>query len=354
MGRNLTDNEKRTLEDCLRNLRSLRGCEAAYIEPGSNPADPDALHLKGPWGELDYRVMTRLRLSTAGAEIAINQIKNGPAPDRSLLVTDYITEDLSRKLRQSGIDYVDAAGNASLQRPPLYVEVSGRKRVERRGRSSRAFQPAGLKLVFLLLRVPQAARWTYRDLAGEAGIALGAVGPILRELEELGYLENSGGQRLLRSRHELLLRWELGYGERLQPLLECQRCRLAAGLKIPDLPNLIEQQGLTETVLVGGRLGACLLLQQGTTDGASLHYDGDALRTMLRLQLIPDPNGRIRLLKRFGHADHWQGWRPQSARIADPLLLHAELQMDGADSDDLQQRLFQRYLMPRFAEERIE
>jgi len=353
MGRNLTNSEKRTLEDCLRNLRSLRDCQVDLVKP-EEEGRPDTLHLEGPWGKLDYRVMTRLRLSAANAEVAINQIKSGPAPERSLLVTDYISEDLSRRLRQSGIDYIDAAGNASLQQPPLYVEVCGRKRPERRTRNGRAFQTAGLKLIFLLLRLPQAVRWTYRALAQEAGIALGAVGPVLRELEDLGYLRDHREHRSLQSLRDLLLRWELGYGEKLLPALAPQPCRLGGGHSLADLPAMIERQGLLEEVLVGGELGASLLLQQGTARSASLHIRGDALRTMLRLQLVPEPNGVVQVLARFGQTDHWQGWRPHAAQLADPLLLHAEMQVRGLGADSLNGQLFERYLVPRLAEGRIE
>jgi len=354
MGSNLTENEKRTLEECLRNLRTLKGCNAEFIDDRSEAGRQGALHLAGPWGELNYRVMTRLRLSAASAEVAINQLKETPEQSRSLLITDYLSEELSLKLRQSGVDYVDAAGNASLQHPPLYVEVSGRKRPERQPRSGRAFQTAGLKLIFLLLRLPQAVRWTYRDLALEAGIALGAVGPVLRELEDLGYLKNPGSERNLQKTRDLMLRWEIGYGERLRPALNPQSCRLADGQDINELPAMIEKNGLTQEVLIGGELGIRQLLQQGPATSASLHFKGDGLRTMLRLQLIPDPQGQIQMLERFGRTVHWQGWHPQGIELADPLLLHAELQTLDKGLPELRQHLFDRYLAPRISQQRVE
>lgn len=355
MGNGFTDTELRTLEECLRNLRSLEGCEADFVQTEKHASGQGDLHLAGPWGELSYRVLTRLRLSAASADVAIHQLKGLPMEEQALLVTDYLPEELGRKLRESGVDFVDAAGNASLHQPPLYVELSGRKRLERAPRSGRAFQTAGLKLVFLLLRLPQAARWTYRDLAQESGIALGAVGPILRELEQLGYLHiGHNNQRTTAEIDDLLLRWELGYGERLRPALQVQSCRPADNLQIEGLPELITRQAVDENVLLGGELGAARLLDQGPASQATLHYSGDPLRTMLRLQLIPDPHGPVQMIRRFGTTDHWQGWHPEGTQIIDPLLLHAELVTLGNRRPELLQQLHSRYLAPRFKGHRIE
>jgi len=45
-----------------------------------------------------------------------------------------------------------------------------------------------MKVVFAMLCRPQLAGGTYRDLAQAAGIALGAVGPVMRDLEIRGFL----------------------------------------------------------------------------------------------------------------------------------------------------------------------
>jgi hypothetical protein len=353
MGNRFTNSERHTLEECLGHLRALDGCEAEFVQTAQHAGGQGRLRLVGPWGELTWHVLTQLRLSAGSMEVAIRQLKELPATEPALLVTDYLPENLGIRLRDSGVDFIDAAGNASLRRPPLYLDFSGRKRLERALRSGRAFQTAGLKLIFLLLRLPQAARWTYRDLAQKSGIALGAVGPILRELEQLGFLQpGPGNRRIAVTMDDLLLRWELGYSERLRAALHVQPCRLADNLRVAELPELIVRLGLERQVLLGGELGAARLLQHSAATQASLHYTDDALRTMLRLQLIPDPQGPVQLISRFGTTDHWQGEQPAGARIIDPLLLHAELLATGSDQTELLQQLHSRYLAPRFKEPR--
>jgi hypothetical protein len=72
----------------------------------------------------------------------------------------------------------------------------------------------------LLLKQPEAVNWNYRELAMQAGVALGSVSWILRDLREMGYINLAGPnlQKLTQGRH-LLNRWEIGYAEILRPQL---------------------------------------------------------------------------------------------------------------------------------------
>ncbi|GAB4171604.1 MAG: hypothetical protein Tsb0017_05620 [Geothermobacteraceae bacterium] len=348
MGIKLTENERQTLEQCLRNLQSLDGCRAEFApEPTGESAG--RLKLQGPWGRLDYRILTRLRLTESSAETAIHHLR-GRSGDRTLLLTDYIPDRVAEKLRRSGIDYIDTAGNAHLRQPPLYIEVSGRRRPERQTRAGRAFQIAGLKLVSLLLRHPDAAAWTYRDLAREAGIALGAVGPVLKDLARRGYLAGEDEKRRVTGIDELFLRWELGYGDRLREALELQRCRWNGHSDLRRLPDMIERNAPDAGILVGGELGTRLLLGDGgAAEQLSLHCRGELLPLMLRLELVPDPEGPVHLLQRFGEGDHWSGWQPVQVPLTEPLLLHAEVATASPAREELLKELFDRHLAPRFA-----
>jgi len=352
MGIKLTENERQTLEQCLRNLQSLDGCRAEFApEPTGESAG--RLKLQGPWGRLDYRILTRLRLTESSAETAIHHLRGRPE-DRTLLLTDYLPDRVAEKLRRSGIDYIDSAGNAHLRQPPLYIEVSGRRRPERQPRAGRAFQVAGLKLVSLLLRRPEAAAWTYRDLAGEAGIALGAVGPVLKDLARRGYLAGEDENRRVTGTSELFLRWELGYGDRLREALELQRCRWSGHSDLRRLADTIDRQAADAGILLGGELGARLLLgDEGPADQISLHCRGELLPLMLRLELVPDPEGPVHLLRRFGKGDRWSGWQPYPTPLADPLLLHAEVATASPDKEELLKELSDRHLSPRFTDSRM-
>lgn len=348
----MTKAETETIEYCLRNLNALEGCRAEFIPAKRADGDAGELRLSGPWGNRNFRVVTCLRLSAASAEVVIYQLQSQPGEQPIVLFSDFVGNSVAVRLRQSGIGYVDAAGNTYLIRSPLYLDISGRKRQQRPPRADRLFQPASLKLLYLLLRLPQAIRWTYRDLAKGAGIALGAVGTILQELNRFELLDRdppSGAQLL--AMNDLLIRWQTGYSERLRPKLYLNRCRLEDGSSLTELCQQIGRVRFGNEVLIGGELGARLLTQSHPAGAATLHLAGDPLRTMLQLQLVPDSNGPVTLLNQFGNANHWQGWQPDELCLADPLLLHAELLTGVNTNGTLADKLYKRYLEPRLAGE---
>ncbi|OQW98891.1 MAG: hypothetical protein BWK73_51570 [Thiothrix lacustris] len=85
---------------------------------------------------------------------------------------------------------------------------------------NRAFQPTGLKLLFVLLCKPELANANYRELSQTAGISLGAVGSVINDLQAQAYLvQSANGQRQLRNTTELLNRWVVAYSEKLRPKL---------------------------------------------------------------------------------------------------------------------------------------
>ncbi len=336
--------EQQIIDACLVSLQALRGCAVSFIPAGRQEPIAGHLLLEGPWGSAGYRVKVVPRLTPMAAELAIHQLgalHSGPEP--ALVMADFVSVNMAEKLRGHGIEYIDSAGNAHLNRPPLLVEVSGRKRRTRPPRTSRAFQPSGLRLVHLLLKRPETLGWTYRELAQQAGIALGAVGPVLKELEERGFIiTTKEKKKLLVNRLDLLGRWEIGYAERLYPKLYLETCRLAADATLTGLPDLIRHQQLHAQVLVGGELGAALILEGVRPASATLHLHGDPLAIMLRLRLVPDPDGEIELLRALGEPRDPEGAKDKLA-LADPLLLHAEL-VRKTSQGELARHLFDRYL----------
>ena len=351
----VSEQERAVIQTCLQNLRALEGCQVEFV-PEHPPESPRGrLVLSGAWGSVAYRAITWLRLSPATLQPARQLLKSEPGEPPALLLTDYLPETLALQLRSTGAEFVDAAGNAHLARPALYVEIAGRKRPQPAGRRGRAFETAGLKLVYLVLRQPEALGWTYRKLAAEAGIALGAVGAVVSQLEDLNYTRRDDkGTRTLWRKQELLQRWELGYCEKLRPKLSLGRCRLPAELPVGNLPGRLAELRLGGEALLGGELGASLLVDHPQPKGAVLHLTGDPLRLMLRLRLVADPQGEVELVRSFGHGNAWSGWKPEGLNLADPLLMHAEIERDPDADAEVRRKLMARYLLPRLLGEDVE
>ena len=340
--------EKEVLRACLRNLDTLSGGKTAFEPDWDLSGSCGQIGLETPWGQIALQVFLHLRITPKTAALILRQIEGGAPPERSLLLTDYLPENLAARFRNRKLNYMDSCGNAYLRHAPLHVEISGRKRKNEAVSGARPFQKAGLKLIFVLLTDPAAASWTCRRLAAEAGIALGAVSLTLKRMEKLGYLERSGARkRTLHNPEALLRRWELGFSETLRDRLLLHTCRLTGGLEIADLPGLLRERGLGESVLIGGELGAHLLLDHPEPRSAVLHLPGEPLKTMLRLQLLPDSEGNIDLMTIFSPANLWQGWRPEGLMLADPLLMHADMAFKGALSSRLEEKFMNDFLLSR-------
>lgn len=340
------------ISDSMKAIHGLPGAKIEFMLQKIGGPFSGTFRLSGPWGEYYYYIKVVPKLTPLVADLVIHQIRTSAAPQNSkpLLVSHYISPKMAALMKQKDIEYVDCAGNLYLNRLPLYIEIGGQKHTPKAPGADRLFRPAGLKLVYQLLRNRQAVNATYRALADDSGIALGAIGSLFAELEKRGSLVTTeSGERRLQAIEELLQRWQLGYIETLRPKLVLQRCQLAPGYSVNQIVDRLKQFNAGRQVLIGGELGAALLTGGFQPRGAVLYLDAALqLKTMLQLQLTPDPKGQVTLLEPFGRQCSWSGWQPEGVTLADPLLTFAELY--GTATDQVADKLYHQYLMPRFGQ----
>jgi len=340
--------DEQIIYDSMKAIRNLPESKIEFMLQKVGGPFAGTFRLSGPWGEYYYYLKVVPKLTPTLTELVIHQIKTSPAPQdaRPLLVSHYISPKLAAQLKQQGIEYVDCAGNLYLNQLPLYVEIGGQKHASKPPTADRLFRTAGLKLVYLFLRNRQAVNATYRMLADDAGIALGAIGSLFSELEKRGNIVSENGERQLHAIEELLQRWQLGYLETLRPKLTLHRCQLAPGYSVAQLPERLKQMPNGKEVLIGGELGASLLVSGFQPQSAVFYLPQEhQLKLMLQLNLTPDPQGNITLLQPFGRQCSWTGWQPEGLTLADPLLTFAEL--SGSETDQVAQKLYSQYLVPR-------
>ncbi len=343
-------NDEHIIRDCINAIRTLPAAKIEFMVRKNGGPFSGTFRLSGPWGDHYYYIKVVARLSPVVTDLVIHQIKTSAAPSdaKPLLLSHYIPPKTAARLKGKGIEYADCAGNLYLNRPPLYIEIGGQKHPPKAPTADRLFRPSGLKLIYQLLRNRQAVNATYRMLAEDSGIALGAIGSLFGELEKRGNLITlDSRERQLTAVEELLQRWQLGYLETLRPKLLLQRCRPAPGTAVSQLPEQLKQLTDANRILLGGELGAALLGGNLNPTGAVLYLDpAEQLKTMVQLHLIPDPEGEVTLLQPFGRQCNWSGWQPEGLTLADPLLTFAELR--GPETEQAAARLYRQYLVPRF------
>lgn len=159
----------------------------------------------------------------ANIGVLAGQVKR--LPMKAILAADYVNPNMAQKLKAMEVQFIDAQGNAYINQSPIYVYVTGNKRTTSKanGREelNRAFDAAGLKVIFGLLCDPRLVNETYREIAKQTGIALGAVGKVLKGLVDAGFLTEKGRakERRLVNKIRLFDRWVEAYPEKLKPKL---------------------------------------------------------------------------------------------------------------------------------------
>lgn len=173
---------------------------------------------------LSYRVFVQSWAPQKDITTLISQLK--ALPGRPVLFADFVNPVMAEKLRQRSIGFVDCAGNISLKRDDFNFYVKGKKLVRLSGKRvrGRAFNSAGLKLIFALFNQPQFLNASYRDISNKVNIALGSVGPVIDDLYASGYILDDGERKLV-NKKRLYERWVDGYLEKLRPkqIMTCYR-----------------------------------------------------------------------------------------------------------------------------------
>lgn len=259
------------------------------------PARPDArLRLRHGGKETTYHVELKRLLRPTMLGPVLTQMKYLPAP--ALLVTEYVTPPMTERLREEGVQFIDAAGNAFLDQPPLLVWVKGQrprdmpKAGDVRGR---AFQITGLKVLFALLCKPELVNEPYREIAKLADVAHGTVGWVMPELPQLGFVGTLNGRRRLLNAARLMQQWVEAYAQKLRPKLLLARYQADA----LDWTGKIDatKYGL----LLGGEPAARRLTHHLRPGTATFYGNTADKQLVLDQHLRPDPNGNVEIMRRF-------------------------------------------------------
>ena len=267
------------------------------------------------FGGRDIRYVAEVKrgLRPAALGAVIHQLRSRTG--HPLIVTNHVTPPLADALRTQGIEFIDAAGNVFLNRPPLLVFVKGQRPTGREvlPERGRAFQATGLQVLFALLARPELVARPYREIAAAAGVAHGTVGWVMAELPGLGYLAEVGGRRRLINGERLLGQWTEAYARTLRP-------RLLLGRFRGSLEALYTRTAQwKEDLLVGGELAAARLTRHLRPGTATFYAQAIDPKVVLNLVLRADAEGNVDFRRRF-----WT-FLGEEPRLVPTLLVYADL-----------------------------
>lgn len=290
---------------------------AQEVKLGRTTADA-IVHLGYGGQEARYAVelKTGLRPQMLGA--VIHQIQRLGA--QGLLVADYITPPMAEELRARKIAFIDTAGNAFIDQPPMFVWVKGEKRLDAAGvdrTAGRTFQATGLQVLFALICNPEWVAMPYREIAERADVAHGTVGWVMTELPELGFVAELAGKRRLVNRERLLQQWAEFYPRALRPRLALGRFRA----ETLDWWKTIDPTKYG--AVLGGEPAGGRITEYLRPATATFYAEKIDPRLLVDLRLRPDAGGNVEIYRRF-----WT-FAGDDAALAPAPLVYADLMATG-------------------------
>lgn len=275
-----------------------------------------------------YIVIVKSEVKTSNKSIVLTQVKELGTNSKNpiIIIAKYIANDMAIELREKGINYLDIAGNSFIKHKNVLISITGQK-IQKISKTnqSRAFQEAGIKLIFNLLRSPESLQTSYRELAEKTDISIGSVSNVMNELEELNFLLKTDKKRVLKNTKELLSRWVVAYNDVLKPRLLKKRVRFSNRNDYKNWSKL-SLISLDNINLWGGEPGAALMTEQLKPSLFIIFTNGNWQEVAKVLKLIPDEEGEIEIYYMF-----WKGEKNQEKLIAPALLIYADLITSGYD-----------------------
>ena len=276
-----------------------------------------------------FMVEVKSEITQGNKGIVLQQLKETSREENLpiLLITKYIPSAIANFFVAEGVSYIDAAGNCNIQKNSLLFIIKGEK-TERlpRTNQSRAFQEAGIKLIYYLLINPDNINKTFRELANMSQIALGSVSAIIHELVELNFILKTKNRKVLKNKIDLLQRWVMAYNDVLRPKLLMKRMSFANKTDYTNW-NLLPLSSLGVQTLWGGECAASILTRNFTPANFTIYTTSPWQSVGKSLKLIPDDNGKVELL--------WLFTKSEEQHTVSPLLIYADL-MNSSDSRNME------------------
>ncbi len=325
----------RNLGVAIRNARPQEQIDAWFRVTKNNKHVDYAVEVKG-----------NVTPQTLGAVVVQLKHRGQLAKKPPLLVTTYITQPVADRLTAANLQFADAAGNAYLDAPGMFVLITGRKPAKDRAmiaqRHGGIFTKAGLKTLFALICNPHLATATYRDVAAAAGVALGGIPPVMAGLQQAGHIYIMGDKRRLIATRRLLDEWALAYARTLRPK------QLLRTLVTPVFGTWREWDLKNERAKWGGEPAAALLTRHLTPGVLTLYADKLPAKLIVQHRMTTaqpnDEHNLVEVRKRF-----WGEALDGRADLVPPPLIYADLLATGdARCIDAAQMIYEEYLARLF------
>lgn len=331
-------------------LQEASRLETRLAHSAAPPVDASlAVARHDVWTNYSCLVKSRVRPSTLGPVLAqLRAIGEADPHTIPLLVSDHITGTVADRLVEERVQFIDASGNAFLEAHDYLVMISGRER-QAAASPKHTLTPAKLQVLYVLLKRKDLRNANYEEIASAARVSLGTVSHTIATLQQDGHLSGPKGRRRFLKFRQTLDSWTLHYADQLRPRLVKGRFALGRGRTLESFAEEVaDVSGRAEAkrVAVGGELGADRLTGHLRPETVTLHTSLAPRVLLLTFKLRPVVDGEIILLDELTACDGDE--TADSALLADPILIYAELLASGGERQrDTADLVLRRHILPR-------
>lgn len=241
-----------------------------------------------------------------------------------LLFARYVPRPSAEKLIDSGVNFLDQAGNMHLALGANYARTIVGNRERSTARDTKAITAARVQLLFALAAYSDAPHWTVRQLAEATGLSKSNVAKVRNQLVDEGFLKKTNRTFAISDRKDIEPALLRGYEQVLRPKLFIGRYRAPESSNRSILRKL--KEGFARICVNWSMTGGPAAYElQHFYRGAEVpifvnHPPESATR---ELRLLPDRTGSVILLRSFGALPFWKKVRGNT--VAHPWLIYAEL-----------------------------
>lgn len=245
-----------------------------------------------------------------------------------LLIAPRLTDAAALQCKELGLNFIDLAGNAYINTEDFFVLIKGQKREQKLLNplnplnGNKALTPTHLRMVFALLCNPKLLNAPYREIAKEAGIALGTVGWGFNDLATRALTLGDGKKhdRIFTQPEKLIQEWVTNYPIKLRPKLSLKRFKAShpEWWQTLDVKQYEAQWGgevAADKLTHYLKPNHCLLYMHGNQIHQNTH------KLIVENRLVPDSQGDIEVIEAFWHFDDAE----HMPELVPHLLIYADL-----------------------------
>jgi hypothetical protein len=241
-----------------------------------------------------------------------------------LLLARYVPRPSAERLIESGVNFLDQAGNMHLVLGRNYERTIIGNKENTAPKEGQRVSAAIAQLMFTFATTELAGSWSVRQLAEASGLSKSNVAKVRQQLVDLGVLKESEHGFDTRDKSRLQEELLRGYERALRPKLLIGRFRSADS----DLDGMLASVrkafadvSIRWSVTGGPAAHALQKFYRGLELPIFVDSFPDQLRR--RLRILPDKSGPLILLRSFGTVPFWRETEPFP--IAHPWLIYSEL-----------------------------